>query len=222
MSTIAPTGSTPNRVADAISRGILSRRFAIGQRLVEVDLMRDLGVGRSTVREALHILAAGGVVEMTPHRGAVVRSLSREDAEGLLSVLEVLSGLAARLAADHIEKGTNHKRFTLAAARLLEERSAEELPSILDERANYYKVMFDIADNRELDRVLPHARAHLFRTQFYHYLTKSDLKSMVEEYRSITEAILGGDGSKAEARMRKHIQKTGQRTLPRMQIHTLI
>lgn len=222
MSATAPTGSTPNRVADAISRGILTRHFAVGQRLVEADLMRDLGVGRSTVREALRILATGGVVEVTPHRGAVVRNLSREDAEDLLRVLEVLSGLAARLAAEHIGVSTNRKRFTVAAARLLQERSAEELTSILDERANYYKVMFEIADNRELDRVLPHARAHLFRTQFYYFLTKSDLKAMVREYRAITEAILEGNGLKAEANMRKHIQKTGERTLPKMQAFTLV
>lgn len=208
--------STPDLVADAISKGILMRRFAVGQRLVEADLTRELGVSRSTVREALRILASSGVVDLTPHRGAVIRSLTREDAASLLGVLEVLSGLAARLAASNIQMPGNAKRFEAAASNLVKPRKPETLDHILDERANYYKVMFDIADSSELNRVLPAARAHLFRAQFYHSLTASDLRAMIAEYKAVSEAILAGDPVKAEARMRRHIQKSGQRTLPRM------
>lgn len=213
--------STPDRVADAISKGILMRRFTVGQRLIEADLTRDLGVSRSTVREALRILASSGVVDLTPHRGAVIRSLTREDAASLLGVLEVLSGLAARLAAANIRIGNNARRFEAAAQKLVSAETPDALDRVLDERANYYKVMFEIAASNELDRVLPQARAHLFRAQFYHSLTTADLRSMVAEYRAITEAILEGDQEKAEKRMRRHLQKSGERTLPRMAAFTL-
>ncbi|RZI71667.1 MAG: GntR family transcriptional regulator [Variovorax sp.] len=213
--------STPDRVADAISKGILMRRFTVGQRLIEADLTRDLGVSRSTVREALRILASSGVVDLTPHRGAVIRSLTREDAASLLGVLEVLSGLAARLAAANIRIGNNARRFEAAAQKLVSADTPDALDRVLDERANYYKVMFEIAASNELDRVLPQARAHLFRAQFYHSLTTADLRSMVAEYRAITEAILEGDQEKAEKRMRRHLQKSGERTLPRMPAFTL-
>lgn len=213
--------STPDRVADAISKGILMRRFTVGQRLIEADLTRDLGVSRSTVREALRILASSGVVDLTPHRGAVIRSLTREDATSLLGVLEVLSGLAARLAAANIRIGNNARRFEAAAQKLISAETPEALDRVLDERANYYKVMFEIAGSGELDRVLPQARAHLFRAQFYHSLTKADLRAMVAEYHGITEAILEGDQAKAEKLMRRHLQKSGERTLPRMAAFTL-
>lgn len=213
--------STPDRVADAISKGILMRRFTVGQRLVEADLTRELGVSRSTVREALRILASSGVVELTPHRGAVIRSLTREDAASLLGVLEVLSGLAARLAAANIRIGSNARRFEAAAQKLIKAETPEALDRVLDERANYYKVMFEIAASGELDRVLPQARAHLFRAQFYHSLTQADLRAMVAEYRGITAAILEGDQAKAEKLMRRHLQKSGERTLPRMTSFTL-
>ncbi|VTU39935.1 DNA-binding transcriptional regulator GlcC [Variovorax sp. PBL-E5] len=213
--------STPDRVADAIGRAILTRRFTVGQRLIEADLTRDLGVSRSTVREAFRILASSGVVELTPHRGAVIRSLTRSDAEGLLGVLEVLTGLSARLAAANIGIGTNAKRFEAAARKLIEAETPAQLERILDERANYYRVMFDIADNAELSRVMPHTRAHLFRAQFHGVMTTADLRAMVAEYRGITAAILEGDPAKAEARARRHIRKTGERTLPRMSAFTL-
>ena len=212
----AATTSTPDRVAAAISRSILMRRFTAGQRLIEAELTRGLRVSRGTVREALRILAASGVVELTPHRGAVIRVLSSTDSQNLLEVMEMLSALAARLAARKIGIGDNRARFEAVARTLLAPHTAGKLDSVLNERLDFYKVMFGIADNSELDRVLPLPRAHLFRTQLHPYLTQSDLRSMVREYRSIAEAILAGDEKKAELRMRKHIQKTSERMIPRL------
>lgn len=212
----AAATSTPDRVAAAIIRGILMRRFTAGQRLIEAELTRSLQVSRGTVREALRILASSGVVELAPHRGAVIRVLSRADSQNLLEVVEMLSGLAARLAARKIAVGGNRVRFEAVARKLLAPHSAGKLANVLDERLDFYKAMFGIAANSELDRVLPLPRAHLFRTQFHQYLTQADLRSMVSEYRSIAEAILAGDEKKAELRMRTHIRRTGERTIPRM------
>ena len=208
--------STPERVAAAVSRGILMRRFSAGQRLIEGELAQMLGVSRGTVREGLCILAANGVVELTPHRGAVIRVLDHDDSRDLLEVMEVLSGLAARLAAAKIRNGADRDALEEVARKLEAPHGTEELDSVLIERLEFYKAMFALADNRELDRVLPLSRAHLFRTQFHQYLTPADLRAMVREYRGIAAAILNGDEAKAEARMRKHIVNTAERMIPRL------
>ncbi|MGI9186430.1 MAG: GntR family transcriptional regulator, partial [Gaiellales bacterium] len=49
-----------------------------GTRLRQETLADELGVSRTPLREALRLLAADGIVEMEPNRGAVVTSLSRE------------------------------------------------------------------------------------------------------------------------------------------------
>ena len=206
--------SSPDRVADTISKGLLRRQYTVGQRLVEADLTARLGVSRSTVREALKILAAHGVVELVPHRGAIIRPLTMTDAESLLDVLEVLTGLAARLAARNIDRGTNRRRFTAASKPLVSPQDNHQLDRILDERARFYQTMFEVADSDELDRATPNWRAHLFRTQFYSLLSKADLKAMVKEYQAITRAILSGDAVKAEMHARRHLVKTRERTLP--------
>ena len=208
--------SSPERVAASITKGVLRRDYVIGERLVESNLTQQLGVSRSTVREALKILAANGVVEIVPHRGAVIRGLSLADAESLLALLEVLTGLAARLAANNIGRGHNRKLFSEAAKPLIDSRPTTELARILDERARFYQAMLDIAGNSELRRAMPLPRAHLFRTQFYAFLSKADLRAMVNEYRNITKAILAGVGAKAELYARRHIQKTAERTLPHL------
>ena len=214
--TPAKAVSSPERVASSITKGVLLRDYGVGQRLIESDLTQQLGVSRSTVREALKILAANGVVELVPHRGAVIRGLSLTDAEKLLALLEVLTGLAARLAANNIDRGQNRKLFMAASKPLIDARSTNELDRILDERARYYQTMLDIADNSELHRAMLMPRAHLFRNQFYGFLSKADLRAMVTEYRNITKAILAGSGAKAELYARRHLQRTAERTLPHL------
>ncbi len=206
--------STPERVAASITKGLLRREYSVGQRLVEAELTEKLGVSRSTVREALKILASQGVVELIPHRGAVIRGLTLSEADNLLAVLEVLTGLAARLAAEKIERNGNRQRFVTAAKPLIEPEESNELDRFLDERARFYQAMFDVADSEDLNRAMPNWRAHLFRNQFYGFLTKGDLRAMVAEYRQITEAILAGDPAKAEIHTRRHLQKSRERVLP--------
>ncbi len=207
--------STPERVADAITKGLLRREYSVGQRLVEGDLTEKLGVSRSTVREALKILASQGVVEIVPHRGAAIRGLTLRDAENLLEVLEVLTGLAARRAARKIDSGKNRQKFTTAAAPLVD-YEGNELEMVLDQRARFYQAMFDIADSEDLDRAVPAWRAHLFRNQFYAFHTKADMRAMKSEYRGIADAVLAGDEARAELQTRRHLQKTRERLLPHL------
>ena len=213
------TRGTPERVAASIVRAILQRRYKPGERLTEVELAAAFEVGRSTVREALRILAASGVVEVARHRGAAICVLTEADCRDLLDVTEVLLGLAARSAARNIEFADNRARLTAVAQALRQRHSARDLRKVLEERLSFYNIMLSIAGNGELDRALPAARAQIFRAQFYEHLTEDDLKAMIEEYVEIVDAILAGDERRAERRMREHIEKTGDRLMPRVFRH---
>jgi DNA-binding GntR family transcriptional regulator len=205
-----PATSSPDRVVDAVNDGILRRRFVIGQRLVEADLVAELGVSRGTVREALKKLSAAGV---EPHRGAVIRALSRRDVEELLLVLEVLCGLAARLAAVAIDDPAHRRRFAKSTESILAYEEHVHLSGFLDERARFYQTMLEVGGNRELERVMPLPHIHLFRTQFHGQLGPRDLRETIREYQEICEAILAPDPKLAESRMCRHIRRTGERIL---------
>ena len=72
------------QLADEIVRGVLSP----GAALDESELARRFAVSRTPVREAIRQLAAGGLVEARPHRGAVV---ARPDAERLIGMFEAMA-----------------------------------------------------------------------------------------------------------------------------------
>jgi DNA-binding GntR family transcriptional regulator len=92
-------GSLGKFVADELRRGILIGQRKPGDRLVEDRLSSELGVSRVPIREALRLLAAEGLVEVQPRRGASVAEFSAELAHDLVDVRAMLEGLNARLAA---------------------------------------------------------------------------------------------------------------------------
>ncbi len=73
-----------------------------GGRVPERQLCEMLGISRTPLREALKVLAAEGLVELLPNRGARVRALSEQDLSELFDVMGGLEGLAGRLACEHI------------------------------------------------------------------------------------------------------------------------
>ncbi len=99
LSSDVSRGEVVNFVIQHLRDGIFLGRFAPGQRLITSELMTDIGVSRGSLREAFSRLAADGIVDLVPNRGAVVRRLSRVELINLFRIREVLEGLAARQAA---------------------------------------------------------------------------------------------------------------------------
>jgi len=73
-----------------------------GARVPERQLCEMLGISRTPLREALKVLAAEGLVELLPNRGARVRALSEQDLGELFDVMGGLEALAGRLACENI------------------------------------------------------------------------------------------------------------------------
>ncbi|GAA3750221.1 GntR family transcriptional regulator [Salinactinospora qingdaonensis] len=77
-------------VRDTLSRAILTGQVKAGERLVQADLARQLRVSTTPVREALRDLAAEGLIRLDAHRGAVVRELSKDEAEEIYRIRRLL------------------------------------------------------------------------------------------------------------------------------------
>jgi DNA-binding GntR family transcriptional regulator len=91
-------GETLTRLRDHIVEG----NIPDGARVPERQLCEMLGISRTPLREALKVLAAEGLVELLPNRGARVRPLSEHDLDELFDVMGGLEGLAGRLACENI------------------------------------------------------------------------------------------------------------------------
>jgi len=201
--------STADQIVTQIVRGLYEGQYVAGQKLVEADLTQRFGVGRSTVREAFKRLEAEGLIAVSLHKGASIRSLSRDDVRDILQVVETLTGLAARLAAERIFRGDEKKmlRHLMTALETLAARDSFEFGR---QRGRFYLLLAQIAGNRELVRLLAMVQVHLVRAQFRTTAGIEARKQLIEDYARVVDAIVAKKGMQAERAMRRHIRNTSR------------
>ncbi|MBI2726284.1 MAG: GntR family transcriptional regulator [Polaromonas sp.] len=86
-------------VVDGLKRRILAGTYAPGERLVELQVVDELGVSRTPIRLAFEELERQGFLERLPTRGFRVRGISPDDIADAIDVRGNLEGMAARLLA---------------------------------------------------------------------------------------------------------------------------
>ncbi len=88
--------STVDRAAEALRTALFAGEFEPGTPLREVALADSLGIARSTVREALGLLAAEGLVNRIPYRGVVVAALDPADVHDVIAARLALEEAGVR------------------------------------------------------------------------------------------------------------------------------
>ncbi|WP_372687894.1 GntR family transcriptional regulator [Bosea sp. (in: a-proteobacteria)] len=100
--TVRPSGSLHDELLVALRDYIVEGHLADGARIPERQLCERFGISRTPLREALKVLAAEGLIDLLPNRGARVRQLDAEELRELFDVMGGLEALAGRLACEHI------------------------------------------------------------------------------------------------------------------------
>src|SRR5215831_7858944 len=97
-----PDQSLHDEILSRLRDHIVEGNIPGGGRVPERQLCEMLGISRTPLREALKVLAAEGLIELLPNRGARVKQLSERDLAELFDVMGGLESLAGRLACENI------------------------------------------------------------------------------------------------------------------------
>lgn len=91
-------------VTNAVRNAIIQGKLAPGEPLGQEYLASLFGVSRVPIRECLKQLASEGLVEVEPHKGAVVAHLSFDELDELYGIIWSLETLAARVGVPQLSK----------------------------------------------------------------------------------------------------------------------
>jgi DNA-binding GntR family transcriptional regulator len=191
-----------DKVADQIRAAILAGQFKPGDRLIEDRLAEEFGVSRNPIREAMRALAAEGLIEVTARRGAVVASLSPQEAEELLEVRATLEGANARLAARRRDGAVLPQLEAILArgTQAIEAGRVEDLPGL---NANFHAGLAQAGHNRvlsDLMRTLRDRSAPLFRGYGLDFA-----RATWAEHAGILRAVIAGDAELASLLAYRHV-----------------
>ena len=184
---------------------IVSGRFQPNERLVEVDLARLLGAGRTTIRAALVRLDQEGLVQRSPNRGARVRLLSDREALEIEQVRSALEELLVRQAARRVTaRDVAGLRADIARMRA---RVAEADPLGYSElNASFHQRIWTIAGNQVATSLLSTLKSQSIRFQYRTILQPGRLLRSLEEHQAIAEALAARDPEASQTAMRVHLQ----------------
>jgi DNA-binding GntR family transcriptional regulator len=192
------------RPEDVLRAAIVAGRLLPNERLVEADLTRRLGVGRSAVRTALARLEHEGLVELEPHRGARVRLVSVPEAIEILQARAALEGLAAgRAAQNATDTDVADLRQILADMRRL--LDAGDLLQASDTNAVLHRRVLEIGGHATANRLIDALRSQLVRFTYRTILVPGRSERSFAEHTAIVDAIAAKDGASAEKAMRRHL-----------------
>ncbi len=216
--------SVAKHIVDALHQSILSGQFKPGEKLPgQRELAGQFGASLTSVREAISILAATGVISVTPGRGTIVRGASeaepsfdgwlgiaQNDAElkDFLEVRELLETHIVRKIAGEA-KGKDFSALLDALAQL--GRKQKDPKTYLDDDLAFHRLVASYSGNRILEKMLLAIQIPM-RSQIAHSINQTMRKSgnlgpSWVLHRDLVDALVTGDADAAAGVIRAMVNR---------------
>lgn len=203
-----------NRRADTIRKDleqmIVTGALADGERLDEITLSERFGCSRTPLREAFQALAASGLVQLIPRRGAFVRHLAFDEMVEMFEVMAELEALCGRLAARRVDDDAlAAMRATVLACETAVAGNDSDAYYAHNER--FHMLIYHASGNAFLasEATSLHRRLQPFRRM--QLQVRGRMGQSLTEHREILVALEQGEGEAAARTLRDHIAVQGTR-----------
>nr|WP_211660648.1 GntR family transcriptional regulator [Modestobacter muralis] len=197
----APHEHAARGLRAAISRGDLPP----GLRLVEADLVQQLGVSRGSVRLALDALVAERLVERVPHRGARVRVVSTAEAVEITECRMPLEALLARKAAERVTDA-EADRLSAHLETMTGAVAAGDVLKYGELIQQLHGLVAEVARHAVAADLVGKLQAQLVRHQFQLSLRPGRPRVSLAELTELVAAISDRDPDRAEAAAVAHFR----------------
>ena len=196
------SATTASRVTDELRRRILYGELAPGQRLKIDELASLCDVSHMPIREALRELQGEGVLDVFPHRGAVIRGVDRDFVRNFYDVRAAIEGMLTARCAECADASAVAALRSAAAA--FESVEADDPKARVAADRRFHATINAAADNPQALRMLAQGRvlAEALRLRFGY--GGGRVEAIRAEHRALVRAIERRESAKAGEVARAH------------------
>lgn len=199
-----------DQVSSALRQAIVERKLRPGQRLVERELTHMLQVSRATVRESLRELEAEGLVTVIPQRGAVVASISVQEAADIYEARAAIESLIARRFVERTD-AAQARRLADTLTPLREAIDAgRPVGELLACKDVFYEALLDGADSTVLSTLLSSLQARVSLLRATSLTHEGRPAEMLAELTALVNAIDARDADDAARLCAEHVRNAGR------------
>jgi len=200
-----PRAALHEQVAQRLRQMLVEGRIAPGAKLNERELAEGLNVSRTPLREAIKMLAAEGLVELLPNRGAIAVSLTEDDILNTFEVMAGLEGQAGELAAQRV---TPEELAEIQAMQfeMMAAYTRRDLSAYYAINARIHAAIAAAAKNPVLVAVYQQVNARLQALRFRSNQDGEKWKRAVKEHEKMIEALVAHDGNAMREILQQHLR----------------
>ncbi|QKV75811.1 GntR family transcriptional regulator [Amycolatopsis sp. Hca4] len=195
------------QIKELIIKRILEGTYKPGERIVELQLVNELGVSQAPVREAIRELEAMRLVETQPYKGARVRAVSRAELAESYPVRAALEDLAAHMATPRIDAALL-SQLDVEIQNMRDAARRNDQHGFLGHDARFHELIVESAANQVLLDTWSGLRIEAF-TLVSVITSHLDLVAIANTHVPILEALRQGDPDLAGKVLRDHITSFG-------------
>lgn len=205
--TVRPIFARPilhDTVVDHLREMIVEGQLPAGSRINERELCEQLGISRTPLREAVKVLAAEGLIEITPNRGASVAEMSLSDVLEAFELMAGLESLSGELACERISDSELAEIRRLHDS-MVECRNHEDLSGYYTHNRQIHNLIIQATRNQTLRQVYETTNRRLHALRFRSNFDVQKWDRAIQEHEIILEALSSRNGPQLSAILRQHL-----------------
>ncbi|MEM9710467.1 MAG: GntR family transcriptional regulator [Pseudomonadota bacterium] len=196
------------QVKEELLDDIMAGRYKPGDRLVESQIAKRMGISQSPVREALRDMVAMRFVEVEPHKGARVRQIDQREVLEIYPVRACLEELAGQLAVAHA--GDILDDLQKSTERMTAAFEAQDVRTLAHWDVRFHRAILEASGNQILietwNSLMIEARTFVTLNNL---ISRKPHINLAGRHMPIIEALQEGDPIRCGRVMREHVEEFG-------------
>lgn len=206
------SNTLPLKIYEILRNAILKGQLNPGERLIQEDIAKNLGVSRMPVREAVKQLAAEGYVTFEPYKGAIVKEFTLKEIEELYFLRAKFEPIAAAESLKFITPA-----ITAELASLNEQMKKTPNTNVYVQlNIQFHRLLIQDCPWEKLNTIIQNLWTG-FPQQTPHLLP-NQVQTSIQEHDHIVLAIQSNDYTLACQLLEQHISRAGQDVIQNMKL----
>ena len=215
MNDISPSSGAPSlprlerqrlhdTVVEHLRKFIVEGVLPAGTRLNERELCETLGISRTPLREAFKVLAAEGLLVLSPNRGASVYRMSESEIRETFELMAGLEGFSGELACERITPAELAEIKALHYS-MLACRVQNDLPGYYSRNQEIHNRINDAARNSALRNTYQSINRRIMAMRFRSNQNVENWDRAVHDHEDMIMALEARDGKALSSILRRHL-----------------
>ena len=189
-----------------LQKAIYTEKIKSGEKITEREIVKEFGVSRTPVREALCMLTATGLIKFIPDKGFVIGKLTAKEIKNVIETKTALERFALRLAIQRI-KPTEIKNLNLLLSKMKRAVKNKDIVKVFNISNLFYDQIILASENEELFNFIQLLNNKIYHFRNVSFSTPNELEEYFTEHETMLKALIHKDEDMVQKLAKESIQR---------------